>query len=249
MAISASDLSPGRRGGAATPPERASRLWMTDRLRRPMSLSQSRGPQSASTGSVRVLQCATEAHQAGLSTDMRTGPRRRRSIVAMSDGRPARQPRRGGGQGARGPQRSGPPRGPRAARGGRGSGEQRPESGRPPARGRRPERRPAKPPTAAQRRAALVAASRPPRRERDHDAERAKIEARTLDVWIDEGAADVRHEAAGAAARAGTTPRRRRDTKPLDPSIAAAVRSTSADRRRGDRLVEQPRRSPNGARP
>ena len=93
--------------------------------------------------------------------------------------------------------------------------------------------------TAAQRRAAEVAATRAPRAERDPDAERQKIENRTLDVWIDEGAADVRAEAAGAASRAAAAPKRRRDNRPLDPDIAAHIRNASADRRRGERLVER----------
>ena len=93
--------------------------------------------------------------------------------------------------------------------------------------------------TAAQRRAAEVAATRAPRPERDPAAERAKIESRTLDVWIDEGAAEVRSEAAGAAARASAAPKRRRERGPIDPDIAAAIRGASPDHRRGDRLVER----------
>lgn len=49
----------------------------------------------------------------------------------------------------------------------------------------------------------------------------------------------MRHEAAGAASRASAAPKRRRDPAPLDPDIAVAIRSASADRRRGDRLVER----------
>jgi len=95
--------------------------------------------------------------------------------------------------------------------------------------------------TAAERRAAEVKANRAPRPERDPEAERAKIEGRTLDVWIDEGAAEagVRHEAAGAAARTAGVARRRRETRPLDPAIAAQIAHASADRRRADRLVER----------
>lgn len=60
-------------------------------------------------------------------------------------------------------------------------------------------------------------------------------------MWIDEGAAgaDVRQEAAGAAARAVGGSRRRRDTKPLDPAIAAEITQASADGRRAERLVER----------
>lgn len=96
--------------------------------------------------------------------------------------------------------------------------------------------------TAAQRRAAEVAAARAPRAERDPDAERAKIESRTLDLWIDEGVAadQVRHEAAGAAARAGSVSKRRpRPVPPLDPATAAEIRGAAADRRRAERLVER----------
>ena len=86
-----------------------------------------------------------------------------------------------------------------------------------------------------------MAASRAPRAERDPEAERAKIEGRTIDVWIDEGAADagVRQEAAGAAARAAVPPRRRRDSRPLDPTIATQITKASTDQRRGERLVER----------
>lgn len=60
-------------------------------------------------------------------------------------------------------------------------------------------------------------------------------------MWIDEGATDagVRQEAAGAAARAAGSPRRRRDSKPLDPAIATQITNASADRRRAERLVER----------
>lgn len=95
--------------------------------------------------------------------------------------------------------------------------------------------------TAAERRSAEVAAKRAPRAERDPDAERVKIEGRTLDVWIDEGAADadVRNEAAGATARASSGPRRRRDAKPLDAAVAAQITNSSSDRHRAERLVER----------
>src|SRR5688572_15257952 len=86
-------------------------------------------------------------------------------------------------------------------RGGRpgGSPARRPGSA---GRGRRPDVRPARKLTAAQQRAREVDARRGPRAPRDPDAERQRIDERTLDVWIDEGAADVRDEAVGAAARA-----------------------------------------------
>ena len=75
-------------------------------------------------------------------------------------------------------------------------------------RGRRPDSRPQRPLTTAQQRAREVDARRGPRPPRDPEADRQRIAERTLDVWIDEGAADVRDEAAGAAARAATEPSR-----------------------------------------
>ena len=63
---------------------------------------------------------------------------------------------------------------------------------------------------------------RGPRPEKDPDAERRKIEERTLDQWIDEGS--VRAEAQAASRRAsspGRPPRARR--KPVDTDTAATI--------------------------
>ena len=61
--------------------------------------------------------------------------------------------------------------------------------------------------TAAEKRAAEVKAKRPRRAPRDPEAERAKIEGRELEQWLDEGA--IRAEAASAATRAAAPPRPR----------------------------------------
>jgi tetratricopeptide (TPR) repeat protein len=57
-------------------------------------------------------------------------------------------------------------------------------------------------------------------------------------VWIDEGAADVRDEAAGAAARAAAT-RPRRHPRQLDPDVAAEVVARARDPRRGHQLAQR----------
>jgi tetratricopeptide (TPR) repeat protein len=117
--------------------------------------------------------------------------------------------------------------------------------GRPsrPAR-RRPSKKPAtaaRRPTAAERRAAEVRKSRGPRKPPDPEAERQKIESRTLDEWIDEGS--LRAEATGAAGRARTTtPRPRRSSaaaRGVDPATAAAIRAAATDGRRASHLIEQ----------
>ena len=105
-------------------------------------------------------------------------------------------------------------------------------------RGRRPDTRPKRPLTAAQQRAREVDARRGPAPPRDPDAERQRIDERTLDVWIDEGAADVRDEAAGAAARAASEGRRKRP-RPLDPDVSAEVVSQARDARRGHQLAQR----------
>ena len=92
--------------------------------------------------------------------------------------------------------------------------------------------------TTAEQRAREVAARRGPRPPRDPDAERQRIDERTLDVWIDEGAADVRDEAAGAAARAATD-RRRKHVRPLDPGVTAVVVAQARDARRGQQLAQR----------
>jgi tetratricopeptide (TPR) repeat protein len=104
-------------------------------------------------------------------------------------------------------------------------------------RGGRPSGRPQRHETTAQRRAREVNARRGPRRPRDQDSERQRIAERTLDVWIDEGAADVRGEAAGAVERA-TTARRRPPPRP-DPDVVAVVAAEAGDRRRGERVAQR----------
>jgi tetratricopeptide (TPR) repeat protein len=99
---------------------------------------------------------------------------------------------------------------------------------------------PARRPTAAERRAAEVRKSRGPRKPRDPDAEREKIESRTLEEWIDEGS--LRAEATGAAGRARTTSRPRRPSTPargVDPTTAAQIRAAAPDGRRASHLIEQ----------
>lgn len=129
--------------------------------------------------------------------------------------------------------RSSPPAGTRAGdRAGRRSPPKRGD--RPAPTGRRRADRPA--PTAAQRRAAEVAATRPPRPPRDPDAERAKIEARTVETWIDEGT--LRDEAVGAAGRAAAPPQRpRAQRRTVDPDTTASIRAAVHDTRRAEDLT------------
>jgi tetratricopeptide (TPR) repeat protein len=91
--------------------------------------------------------------------------------------------------------------------------------------------------TTAQQRAREVASRRGPRPPRDPDAERRRIEERTLDVWVDEGSAAVRDEAAGAVARAATG--RRRRPAGVRPEAAAAIAAQVGDRRRSERLTRR----------
>lgn len=144
------------------------------------------------------------------------------------------------------PGRPGKPAGRRGGRdGGRGDGRgdgrgasrssgRGPSSGR--SRGRRDERLEREPRTEAERRAAAVRASRGPRRTpRSEDGDRAKIEARTTEEWIDEGS--VRDEAVAATTRAAG---RSRDRKPaeVDPEVAAQI-SEALDPTRAARLTER----------
>ena len=57
-------------------------------------------------------------------------------------------------------------------------------------------------------------------------------------MWIDEGAVDVRDEAAGAAARAATS-HRRRQPRPLDAGVGADVVSQARNPRRGQQLSQR----------
>lgn len=92
--------------------------------------------------------------------------------------------------------------------------------------------------TAAERRAAEVNAKRAPRPERDPEAEREKIEARSLEQWIDEGA--LRAEATSAASRAAAAPARTaRRIKGVQPEAAAAISSSARDSRRAAVLTER----------
>lgn len=83
-------------------------------------------------------------------------------------------------------------------------------------------------------------ASRPQKPERDPDADRQRIENRSLEQWIDEGA--LRDEASGASLRAQARPARRRRIKQVDPDTAAEVDAAARDRRRAkilnDRLAQ-----------
>jgi tetratricopeptide (TPR) repeat protein len=89
--------------------------------------------------------------------------------------------------------------------------------------------------TAAERRAIEVKAQRAPRAPVDPDHERAKIEARTTEEWIDEGS--VRKTARAAtdrAASAGTAQRpARRQPRPLDPEVSIELREAVGDKHGG----------------
>ncbi len=150
----------------------------------------------------------------------------RRPLVAstvMSAGRPPRPSRRPDGRSGPGDRAGRPGSRPAAkSRGQRPPGGQR-SSGRQAAVVRRRAapavqgvRRPERTQTAAERRAAEVNAKRAPRPPRDPDAERAKIEARTLEQWIDEGA--LRAEATERGRRG---PRRRPGTARRIKGVAA----------------------------
>ena len=121
--------------------------------------------------------------------------------------------------------RAEPTTGPGAAHSARGAGE---------SDGRR------RPPTAAERRAAEVAARRGPRPPRDPAVERGRIEERTVEQWIDETA--IRAEAAHATARARSTPKRSRargGRATVAPETAAEIGASGADARHAAKLVEQ----------
>ena len=78
---------------------------------------------------------------------------------------------------------------------------------------------------------------RAPRTPRDPELERQKIEARTLETWIDDGS--VRDEAVKATDRATPpAPAKRRELKPLDPEISAEL-VDSVGKQRGARLAER----------
>lgn len=137
------------------------------------------------------------------------GPRNERS----SDGRGGRP---SGGRSGK-PTRDGSPTGRR--------------SGPPPTRGKRV---PKVPRTEAEKRAAEVRATRPPRAPRDPAAERQKIESRELEQWVDEGS--IRAEAEAATRRAA--PPRQRAERSLDPELIAEIQA-STDPKRAARLAER----------
>jgi tetratricopeptide (TPR) repeat protein len=92
--------------------------------------------------------------------------------------------------------------------------------------------------TAAELRAAEVRATRPPRAPRDPEAEQAKIEGRTREEWIDEGA--LRAEASEAASRAAAAPRpRTRPPRGVEPEASASIASEARDPRRAAVLTER----------
>ena len=92
------------------------------------------------------------------------------------------------------------------------------------------------PQTAAERRADQVNATRPPRPPPDPDAERMKIESRTLEEWIDEGA--LRAEASHAATRASAPAARRPDGRTtVAPDTSAAISAAARDAKRAEALT------------
>ncbi len=99
---------------------------------------------------------------------------------------------------------------------------------------RRDERSAPEPRTEAEKRAAEVRARRPPRTPRDPAAERAKIESREVEVWLDEGS--IRSEAQAATRRAASN--RDRPDRKLDPEVVAEIHDAT-DPKRAARLAER----------
>jgi tetratricopeptide (TPR) repeat protein len=91
--------------------------------------------------------------------------------------------------------------------------------------------------TAAEQRAAEVNATRPRREPRDPDAERAKIEGRELEQWVDDGA--IRAEAVSAASRAAAPPRRSRPPRAVAPETAVRIGADARDSKRAAVLTER----------
>lgn len=79
-------------------------------------------------------------------------------------------------------------------------------------------------------------ARRAPRTPRDPAEEAARIEARTVEEWIDEGS--VRAEAEAATVRAASGERRRDVAERVDPEVASEMVDAVGDRR-ADRLMER----------
>jgi tetratricopeptide (TPR) repeat protein len=104
-----------------------------------------------------------------------------------------------------------------------------------PSRGERPER--PEPRTEAERRAAEVRASRGPRRTPSTpESERAKIESREVEQWVDEGS--LRAEAEAATARAVASRRPRSESTDIDPEVVAEIHA-ALDPQRAKRLSER----------
>ena len=93
--------------------------------------------------------------------------------------------------------------------------------------------------TAAEQRSREVKARRAPRSPIDPDHERAKIEARTTEEWIDDGS--VREAARAASARASTVearPAKRSAPRPLDPEVSVELRDAVGSQK-AERLSER----------
>lgn len=116
------------------------------------------------------------------------------------------------------------------------SGKGRPPSSRGPKQGQRRDGRADKPLTEAEKRSIEVKRRRAPRTPRDPELERAKIEGRSTEQWIDEGS--IRDAASGATKRATDTSSKRRPPKPLDPEVQAEL-SDALGAQRGARLAER----------
>jgi tetratricopeptide (TPR) repeat protein len=135
------------------------------------------------------------------------------------------------------PGRTGKPAGGRGGRPGAKPGRGRQGGPRRPGgrRDARVERHEPEPRTEAERRAAEVRAKRGPRRTpRTDEGERAKIEQRTTEQWIDEGS--VRAEAAAATARASGG--RSRRPAEIDPEVVAQIHDV-LEPQRAARLSER----------
>jgi len=96
-----------------------------------------------------------------------------------------------------------------------------------------------RPPTAAERRAAEVNARREPRPERSPLDEQAKIEARALEQWIDEGELRTQAERASSRAQASPPPARLHRSRDLDPADGAEIGAAARDARRAAFLRER----------
>ena len=100
------------------------------------------------------------------------------------------------------------------------------------------DRAPRRPKTEAERRAAEVAARRPPRAPRDREAEQRRIEERTLETWIDEGSTDEARRIRAAASGAATRAKRSGEGPSIDPDDKRAL-TDALGPARGERLAER----------